>query len=204
MICITETWCSNDSFQNNSNFNLTNYRAIHLGRKEKRGGGVCVFVHEQYMFKTRKDLSISNDENEHLCIEIINKQRKNIIVNTCYRPPGSKVKPFKKHVASVFNQVKRENKKKIFVGDLNINSLDYSSNSVVRNFINDILSYGAIPLINKPTRITKKSVTCLDHIYINSLGNQKLLSGIIKTDLSDHLPVFVVDSNINAKKITKK
>ena len=30
-----------------------------------------------------------------------------------------------------------------FVGDLNINSLDYSSNSVVRNFINDILSYGA-------------------------------------------------------------
>ena len=48
MICITETWCSNDSFQNNSNFNLTNYRAIHLGRKEKRGGGVCVFVHEQY------------------------------------------------------------------------------------------------------------------------------------------------------------
>ena len=95
-----------------------------------------------------------------------------------------------------------------FVGDLNINSLDYSSNSVVRNFINDILSYGAIPLINKPTRITKKSVTCLDHIYINSLGNQKLLSGIIKTDLSDHLPVFVVDSNINAnncpEKITKK
>ena len=45
-------------------------------------------------------------------------------------------------------------------------------------------------------------------IYINSLGNQKLLSGIITTDLSDHLPVFVVDSNINAnncpEKITKK
>ena len=51
-------------------------------------------------------------------------------------------------------------------------------------------------------------IPCLDHIYINSLGNQKLLSGIIKTDLSDHLPVFVVDSNINAnncpEKITKK
>ena len=35
-----------------------------------------------------------------------------------------------------------------------------------------------------------------------------ILSGIIKTDLSDHLPVFVVDSNINAnncpEKITKK
>ena len=93
-----------------------------------------------------------------------------------------------------------------FVGDLNMNNLD-SLNSAVRNFINDILSDGAIPLINKPTRITKKSVSCLDQIYINSLGNQKLLSGIIKTDLSDHLPVFVVDSNINAnncpEKITK-
>ena len=51
MICITETWCSNDSFQNNSNFNLTNYRAIHLGRKEKRGGGVCVFLKLERTFR---------------------------------------------------------------------------------------------------------------------------------------------------------
>ena len=158
MICITETWCSNDSFQNNSNFNLTNYRAIHLGRKEKRGGVYVNMFMNNICLKLEMTFRYQTTKNEHLCIEIINKQRKNIIVNTCYRPPGSKVKPFKKHVASVFNQVKRENKKMFFVGDLNINSLDYSSNSVVRNFINDILSYGAIPLINKPTRITKKSV----------------------------------------------
>ena len=138
------------------------------------------------MFKTRKDLSISNDKNEHLCIEIINKQQKNIIVNTCYRPPGSKVKPCKKHVASVFNHVKRENKKSFLSRDLNINNLEYSSNSVVRNFINDILSYGTIPLINESTRIMKIYVKCLDHIYINSLGNHKLLSAIIKTDLANH------------------
>ena len=57
--------------------------------------GALIIGSLRYMFKTRNDLSISNDENEHLCMEIIKKQRKNTIVNTCYRPPGSKVKPFK-------------------------------------------------------------------------------------------------------------
>ena len=44
MVSITETWCSDDSFSNNSNFNLPDYNSFHLGRKEKRGGGICVFV----------------------------------------------------------------------------------------------------------------------------------------------------------------
>ena len=41
MICLSETWCSNDSFQNNSNYNLSQYNSIHQERKNKGDGGVC-------------------------------------------------------------------------------------------------------------------------------------------------------------------
>ena len=40
MICLTETWCSDDIFRNNSNYNLPQYNSIHQERKHKRGGGI--------------------------------------------------------------------------------------------------------------------------------------------------------------------
>ena len=64
---------------------MDGYDSIHLGRKNKRGGGICLYVHNSLSFKTRNDLSIINEDIENLCIEIINKKTKNIIVNTCYK-----------------------------------------------------------------------------------------------------------------------
>ena len=139
-----------------------------------------------------------------LTIEIINQKTKNIIVSTCYRPPASKIKPFKKHLKSFFDKTKCHNKKMFIVGDFNINSLDYTKNTVVKNFINLMFQNGTIPVINKPTRVTNKSTTCIDHIYINSFYNQDISSGIIKTDISDHLPVFIIHNDIKLSSFPNK
>ena len=57
---------------------------------------------------------------------------------------------------------------------------------------------GTVTVINKPTRLTSKSITCIDDIYIHSVYNQEMSAGIINTDISDHFPIFIVDStNIN-------
>ena len=53
-------------------------------------------------------------------------------------------------------------------------------------------------MINKLTRVSKRSMTCIDHIYTNSFINQDLTTGIIKTDISDHFPVFVIDKNMSS------
>ena len=83
------------------------------------------------------------------------------------------------------------------VGDFNINSLDYSANAKVKNFIDLMFSNGLLSVINRPTRITKRSTSCIDHIYINSFINTNLFSGIIETDISDHFPVFLIDNDTN-------
>ena len=71
-----------------------------------------------------------------------------------------------------------------------------------------MFSNGVLSVINKPTRITKNSVSCIDHIYTNSYFNQNVLSGIIRTDLSDHFPIFIIANNIKitnfSDKITKQ
>ena len=76
-----------------------------------------------------------------------------------------------------------------------MNTLDYSTNSKIKNFVNLIFSNGLISLISKPTRITKSSITCIDHIYTNSYINYDITAGIVKTDISDHFPIFIIDNN---------
>ena len=105
IICLTETWCTNESFLANSNFQLPNYNAVHFGRENKKGGGVCIYVHEKYHYKVRNDLSeLGKTTTETVSIEILNKKSKNVLISTCYRPPGHKVKSFKKHIGHIIDK----------------------------------------------------------------------------------------------------
>ena len=49
-----------------------------------------------------------------------------------------------------------------------------------------------MPLINKQTRITAHSATLIDNKLTNNLGC-KQFNGIVISDISDHLPVFVYE-----------
>ena len=60
----------------------------------------------------------------------------------------------------------------------------------VSTFYNSLFEYGAIALINKPTRVAKKSATIIDNVITTNIFNESLKKGIIKSDLSDHLPIF--------------
>ena len=54
-----------------------------------------------------------------------------------------------------------------------------------------MLCYNMIPLINKPTRVTRHSANDIDHIITNSVtGENEYKSAIIKIDLPDHFSVF--------------
>ena len=84
------------------------------------------------------------------------------------------------------------------VGDFNINVLDFNERKMVQSFVN--LMFHLIPAVNKPTRYARNTATAIDHIITNSVIYAEFKTGIIKTDISDHLPVFlifkcVVDSN---------
>ena len=51
MICVSETWCSNDSFLSNSNYNLGQYNFIHQERKVNVVEEcVCVYINKKYNF----------------------------------------------------------------------------------------------------------------------------------------------------------
>ena len=151
-----------------------------------------MFLHNTLVYKLRPDLSINTIDNESLAVEIINKKTKNVIVHALYRPPCGKIKPFKKYLKNTFLKNKSACKTMYLVGDFNLNVLDYKINKKIQNFFDLIFQHGLIPIINKPTRITKRNATAIDHIITNSYLSSKLKTGIIKTDISDHFPIFLV------------
>ena len=81
-------------------------------------------------------------------------------------------------------------------GDRNINSLDYSTNSIVRQIFNFSYQDGVAPFINQPTRVSRPIAICITQILMNSFMDSEIMSGVIKTDISDHFVIFcTINSN---------
>ena len=112
-----------------------------------------------------------------------------MIITCCYRPLSGAIRGLE----NVFKKANTENKLCFVAGDFNLNCLDYNKNLEIRTFYNRIFAHGCIPLITKPTRVTSKTVSLIDNIFTNFIFDTslKLKKGIIKSDVSDHFPVFV-------------
>ena len=166
-------------------------------RKNRKGGGVCAFVHENLSFKLRENLSINCDAIQSLSIEISSTKSKNIILNTIYWPPNGDMKQCETYFNDFFSKNGKNRKNIVLAGDFHINFLDFETNKNVQNFLNLMFRYNMIPLTNKPTRVTRHSANATDHIITNSVtGHNDFNSAIIKTDLSDHFPIaFAIKTN---------
>ena len=128
IICLTETWANDINFDKNSLFQLEGYNPIHQIRKNRKGGGVAIFIQNSFLYKVRADLSINCDDIESLSIEIINDESKNIIFNVVYRPPDGDLNISENFFRNILSENNKANKTLFLTGDFNINVLDYENN----------------------------------------------------------------------------
>ena len=137
-------------------------------------------------------MNITSDAIECLCIEILNKYSKNLILNLSYRPPQGDTTLFEKYLQDLLLRYDVCKKEVLITGDFNINLLDFENSKKVQSFVSLMFRYGMVPVINKPTRVTKDTATCIDHMFTNSIINTEIKSAILKADISDHFPILVV------------
>jgi len=78
-----------------------------------------------------------------------------------------------------------------WAGDFNINILNADDHKATGDFLHTMMSNSFYPAITKPTRITEFSATIIDNIYCNATSNS--LAGIVYKNISDHLPIFVMN-----------
>ena len=77
------------------------------------------------------------------------------------------------------------------MGDFNLNLLSFQQHSLTGEFLEQMYSNTIFPLILRPPRITSHSATLIDNIFTNQL-HSNMKSGLLFTDISDHLPIFCI------------
>ena len=95
-ICLSETWCQSHE-TSNSDLQLPGYVSLHQTRKNCRGGGLCIFLLDALSHKVRDDLTVNSSAIECLCVEILNKNSKSIVLNLAYRTPNGDPNEIENH-----------------------------------------------------------------------------------------------------------
>ena len=96
----------------------------------------------------------------------------------------------------MIKQLNKENDHEVVIGiDHNLDLLKTHQHPQTNEFLEVNLKRNLLPTISKPTRITTKSATLIDNIFLSTRLQNTLESTIIINDMSDHLPCLVIIKN---------
>ena len=112
------------------------------------------------------------------------------MIDCIYKHPPANVEEFTLKFDEFLNKLNPSKYEMYIMGDLNIGLLKYYSHLQTEGYLDMIYSLDLLPVITKPTRITNHTATLIDHIYTTNVN--RLSSGIVTVDMSNHLTVFCI------------
>ena len=106
-----------------------------------------MYIKNDFTYKIRNDLCISDGDREIFTIQLLTESMKNVIVSSCYKPPDGNWKNHCHHLQKILTNTTMQNKLYFVTGDFNMNCLEFHQNSKVRQFSNNMFEKGTIPLL---------------------------------------------------------
>lgn len=194
IFCLSETRFSADRTED-----IDGYLSFHTTRNSiTPAGGISLYVELGICALKIDELSFCNNTIEICSIEV-SVDNRNIIILGVYRPHSDTIENFNSTFADILSKSYLRNKLCIILGDFNICLLKDSFH--IRDFSNLLFSHHFVPCIDKPTHFSPvegEQPSLIDHIWINKL--ELFDFGILRIDVSDHLPTFL---NINLKTVKR-
>ena len=177
----SETWLTKNTPKDR--FMFDDFNIIRSDRKNKRGGGVCLFLKKQYNFKR---INIPNvcEMPEMLWVEVSVGKCK-IAIGTLYKPPKIPCSAFREAYDSLIH-IYSKYEHTILAGDFNVNFLNgdsYESRVLADSIIEP---FSLTQMVTTPTRITEKSKTLIDLILVTQPKNVLFTGVCDAAGISDH------------------
>ena len=116
------------------------------------------------------------------------------------------VEIFTDRLTDIMNVIEKEHKLCYIMGYLNIDFLKSDDHKSTGALLDVLHSYNVhvFPLITKPTRVTEKTATLIDHIWTNNFDvDTNHIQGIFCTSMTDHYAIFHIAGNISHDDIVK-
>ena len=170
---LSETWL--DSTVSDGEMGVSGFRKD----RNKRGGGIMVYVSEDVKCVRRQDLE--RNWIEALWLEV-KLRRKQLLVCNIYRPPDAKAE-WMESLQEMVEYGIQEKKPTIMMGDFNCDMLCSNSSTVRLTMM--MSEYGLTQMVNCPTRVTANSSTQIDLPFTTDVELLERV-GCEEPGLSDH------------------
>ena len=144
-----------------TNIELEGYDIYHTASKTSKGG-TAIYINSNFKSIERNDLIVNEGEFESTWTEIKNARSKNIVVGCIYRHPHNNFEDFFQYLDKCLSKLANENKEVYICGDFNFDLLKLDSDNNTQHFFNLLSSYGFLPHITQPTRVTDNTATVTD------------------------------------------
>jgi hypothetical protein len=197
IVALTET---NLSSLDKGLYNLEGYNSFFMNLPSK-GGGLCIFVHEDFIAKECIEFNDIYETHESLFIKVSVKNTMSFIVGCIYRPPRCSLAQFNEYLNNVLLVSPTIfHNKCILVGDFNINLCKVGNVTGLNTcFIELMDEAGFNQVITEPTRLDDQTglpTSLIDHFWINF--EREITHEVINFPFSDHLPI-VLNIKLNIK-----
>ena len=167
----------------------------------KKAGGETVYLSTTFNFTQVISFQVYGTESIWLKIWN-NNSTKTILIGSIYQHPTKDSNKFLDDFSDCMKKLADEKKMFYIIGDINIDINRTNQNSPQADrYMQVITTNGAFSLITKPTRVTDKTTTVIDHIITNDTAHS-ILPHVIPTSLMDHYTIMCKISKI--EKLGKK
>lgn len=120
-------------------------------------------------------------------LEILTVIHNKCIFCVLYRPPSGSVANFFTYMETFLSWINANSYELVLGGDININML--KDTQLCTEFTRLLEANACFNSISMPTRVNKDCESLLD-VFITNFDSQRISSGVISAQISDHLPVF--------------
>ena len=185
-VSVSESWLRSRTPKDR--FHIDGYKIFRTDRRNKRGGGVCLYVREEFDCKRIKIPNVSESP-ETLWVEVTINHKK-IAIGTLYKAPKIPASTFYDVYDSlVYIFSKYEDP--VLTGDFNVNMLNTESSDFKKLIDSIIEPFDFKQIIKHPTRITDKSKTLIDLLFVKDLNKVKAVGQCDLPGVSDHFLIYM-------------
>ena len=110
-----------------------------------------------------------------LLLKFQGKMIKIALLSCCYRLPNGDSENLSTSLQNnIIEKSVSEKKTSYMIGDFNMNFLKYHEIAKTKYFYDNIFEKGAIPIINRPTRISEHLASLIENILMTDIFNNSL------------------------------
>jgi len=164
VLCVTEHWKTKDELQF---FTPHNFKLVSSACRERgEHGGSAIFVHQSIKCKSIIKITKLSKKQIFECSAVdCDINGKEVVVICIYKPPAGNIETFFDCLERALSIIFDVNKMIIITGDFNIEFLKDNKNK--HRILSLMNCFNLQHTITANTRITSRSQSCIDNIFVN-------------------------------------